>query len=117
MKKNLYLCRANKNVEAMRLIELNLQHIFELCKKYKVKSLSVFGSILTNRFNADSDVDLLVNFKDDEIDLLDFADNFFDLQYSLEKVFNRKVDLVCEDSLQNPIFIAEVNRTKQLIYG
>ena len=43
----------------MKLIELNLQRIFDLCKLHKVKSLSVFGSILTDRFNEQSDVDLL----------------------------------------------------------
>ena len=46
----------------MHLIEHNLQSIIELCKKYRVKTLSVFGSILTDRFNDESDVDFLVNF-------------------------------------------------------
>lgn len=46
----------------MKLIELNLQQIFELCKLHNVKSLSVFGSILTDRFNDSSDVDMLVDF-------------------------------------------------------
>ncbi|MDE6317226.1 MAG: nucleotidyltransferase domain-containing protein [Muribaculaceae bacterium] len=45
----------------MKLIEINLQHIFDLCRKHKVKTLSVFGSILTDRFNEGSDVDLLVD--------------------------------------------------------
>ena len=35
----------------MKLIELNLNRILELCRKHKVKSLAVFGSILTDRFN------------------------------------------------------------------
>ena len=54
----------------MRLIELNMDRIIELCKKYKVKYLYAFGSILTNRFNDESDVDLLVRFNDSEIPLL-----------------------------------------------
>ena len=41
----------------MKLIELNLEKICELCRKYKVKTLSVFGSILTDRFNDESDID------------------------------------------------------------
>ena len=61
----------------MRLIELNMDRIIELCKKYKVKYLYAFGSILTNRFNDESDVDLLVRFNDSEIPLLEFGDNFF----------------------------------------
>ncbi|WP_305482027.1 nucleotidyltransferase family protein, partial [Paramuribaculum intestinale] len=47
----------------MKLIELNLQRILDLCRKHKVKTLSVFGSILTDRFNDQSDVDLLVDFE------------------------------------------------------
>ncbi|WP_289763588.1 nucleotidyltransferase domain-containing protein [Paramuribaculum intestinale] len=47
----------------MKLIELNLQRVLDLCRKHKVKTLSVFGSILTDRFNDQSDVDLLVDFE------------------------------------------------------
>ena len=65
----------------MKLIDINMDKIVELCKKYKVQYLYVFGSILTNRFNDESDVDLLVRFKDNEIPLLEFGDNF--LVYSL----------------------------------
>ena len=46
----------------MKLIENNIQKIVALCKKYKVGKLFVFGSILTNRFNDNSDVDLVVDF-------------------------------------------------------
>lgn len=50
----------------MKLIELHITKILELCKHYKVKTLYVFGSILTPRFRKDSDIDLLVRFKKDE---------------------------------------------------
>ncbi len=46
----------------MKLIELNLQRIIDLCRKHRGKTLAVFGSILTDRFNDHSDVDLLVDF-------------------------------------------------------
>ena len=46
----------------MNLIENNSQKIFALCKKHKVGKLFVFGSILTDRFNEDSDVDMVVDF-------------------------------------------------------
>ncbi|WP_259330278.1 nucleotidyltransferase family protein, partial [Bacteroides cellulosilyticus] len=55
--------------------------IINLCKKYKVNKLFVFGSILTNRFNETSDIDMVVDF--DKIDLMDYADNYFDLKSSL----------------------------------
>ena len=44
----------------MQLIENNIHKIIDLCKKHKVHKLFVFGSILTNRFNDKSDVDLVV---------------------------------------------------------
>ncbi len=47
----------------MKLIELNLQRIIDLCRKHRVKSLAVFGSILTDRFNDQSDIDLLCQFR------------------------------------------------------
>ena len=100
----------------MKLIELNLQRIAELCRKHKVKTLAVFGSILTDKFNDQSDVDLLVNFDTTEHEKWDYVTNYFDFQEALEKIFDRKVDLVVEKGLKNKYFIANVNRTKQMIY-
>lgn len=101
----------------MKLIELNLQRIFDLCKKHRVKSLSVFGSILTDKFDDNSDVDLLVDFEPIDHDKFDYVSNYFGLRDALELLFNRKVDLIEEKGLRNKYFIASVNRTKQLIYG
>ena len=101
----------------MNLIESHKKKIEELCRKYKVKSLYAFGSILTNRFSETSDVDLLVNFKKSEIELSEYADNFFDFMYSLESLLSRKIDLVCDDAVRNPYFRQELDETKQLIYG
>lgn len=101
----------------MKLIELNISKILDLCRHYKVKTLYVFGSILTSRFKSDSDIDLLVRFKKDEISLSDYADNFLDFQFALESLLNRKIDLVCEDSITNPYFRQEVDTKKRLIYG
>ena len=47
----------------MDLIAQNKQQITDLCRLHRVKSLFVFGSILTDRFNDHSDVDLLVDFE------------------------------------------------------
>ena len=101
----------------MNLIEQNLHKIIELCRRHRVKTLSVFGSILTERFNDDSDVDLLVNFDTTDHEKWDYVGNFFDFQESLEKLFGRRVDLVVEKGLKNKFFINNVNRTKHLIYG
>ena len=94
-----------------------MQRIIDLCLKHKVKILAVFGSILTDRFNDQSDVDLLVNFDTTDHEKWDYVTNYFDFKEALEKVFGRKVDLVMEKELKNKYFIANVNRTKQMIYG
>lgn len=101
----------------MKLIELNMQRIIDLCRKHKVKTLSVFGSILTDKFTDQSDVDLLVDFEPIDHDKFDYVSNYFGLRDALELLFNRKVDLIEEKGLRNKYFIANVNRTKQLIYG
>lgn len=101
----------------MKLIELNLQRIVDLCRKHKVKTLAVFGSILTDRFNDQSDVDLLVDFEPIDMDKEDYVRNYFDFRDALESLFSRKVDLIEEKALRNKYLIANVNRTKQMIYG
>lgn len=100
----------------MHLITDNLQHIIALCKKYKVKSLYVFGSILTSRFNENSDVDFSATFYPEE-DPLVAGENRIDFYMDLTELIGRKIDLVDEDYLKNPYFIEELNETKQLIYG
>lgn len=97
-------------------ISFNIPQIIAACKKYGVKTLAVFGSILTDRFNSESDVDFLVNFNDN-LDYNTYSDNYFGLYYDLKTIFNREVDLVDEKTLRNPYFIAELNETKQMIYG
>ena len=103
----------------MQLIEMNMDRIIALCKKYRVAKLWVFGSILTPRFNDQSDVDFSVNFDAESIkkEGLDWADTFFDFMHGLEEIFGRRVDLVCDDSVKNHIFRKELDTTKQLIYG
>lgn len=101
----------------MKLIELNIEKIAALCKKYKVAKLWVFGSILTPRFNDESDVDLSVSFDKQRIKLEDYADNFFDFLDELKILFRRDIDLVCDDAVRNPYFREELDRTKLQIYG
>lgn len=99
----------------MKLIENNIQKIVALCKKYKVNKLFVFGSILTDRFNDDSDVDLVVSFNKAEVS--DYFDNYFDFKYSLEDLFGREVDLLEEQTIKNPYLKKNVDATEVLIYG
>ena len=87
----------------------------ELCQQYRVKTLYAFGSVLTERFGTDSDVDLIVEF--DNIPIEEYSDNYFDFKFSLQDVFNRKVDLLEEQAIRNPYLRKNIERKKQLIYG
>lgn len=114
---NVYISEINTKFADMKLIELNLQRIIDLCRRHKVKTLSVFGSILTDRFNDTSDVDLLVDFEPHNPDTFDYVDNYFNLRDSLERLLKRKVDLIEYGDNLNPMFKALVDKKKQLIYG
>ncbi len=93
----------------------HIPQIQKLCKQHHVDRLYAFGSVLTERFSEDSDVDLIVNFT--QMPLEDYADNYFDLKFSLQDMLNRPVDLLEGQALKNPYFIKEVDAKKQLIYG
>ena len=99
----------------MKLIDNHIKSIVSLCERYKVNRLFVFGSVLTDRFNDESDIDLVVDFKKDEVE--DYFDNYFDFKYSLQDLFGREVDLVEEQSIKNPYFRKSVDSTKQLIFS
>ena len=99
----------------MKLIGINLKSIFELCKIYNVKTLSVFGSILTNRFNDSSDIDMIVEFNNEDID--DYVSNYFNFRDALTALFKREVDLLEAKGIKNRFLLQNINRTKQVIYG
>ena len=89
--------------------------ITTLCSKNKVKHLFVFGSILTEKFNETSDVDMLVDIEGS--DPLDYAENYFDLKFKLEELLKRPIDLLEERGLKNTYLIESINKSKKLIYG
>ena len=71
--------------------------------------------MLTDKFNDESDIDLIVNFSD--IQLLDYSDNYFDLKFSLEDTLKRPIDLLEEKAIKNPYFKKAIQKNMQLIYG
>lgn len=96
-------------------IKDKLSDLKMLCQSYDVKTMYVFGSACTDKFNDKSDIDILVSFK--AISIEKYTDNYFELHYKLEKLFNRKIDLLTENSLSNPYFIESIEETKQLLYA
>jgi predicted nucleotidyltransferase len=73
-----------------------MQKNTDTLKSYGVKKLGVFGSFGTSRQHSKSDVDILVEFnKEDKT-----FDNYMELKAFLEKLFQRRVDLVIKDALK-----------------
>lgn len=99
----------------MNIVEKNKDAIIKLCQAYKVKSLYAFGSVLTDNYNRDSDIDLIVDFTEMEVE--DYADNYFDFKFSLQDIFKRPIDLLEEKAIKNPYFLQNVNQHRQLVYG
>jgi predicted nucleotidyltransferase len=98
------------------LIEDKQTALVELCSRYRVERLYVFGSAVSERFDSHhSDLDFLASFVDRE-PTGEYADRYLDFAERLEQLFGRPVDLVTEQSIRNPYFRREVESTRQLIY-
>ena len=102
-------------IVVMKLIQRYMAQIVALCEKHKVTSLYVFGSVLTDRFNNDSDIDFVVIFDKAGVD--DYFDNYFDFKYALQELLGREVDLVEDQTIRNKYLRQNVDASKQLIYG
>lgn len=99
----------------MNILSIYLNDVKQLCDSYKVRSLFAFGSVTTERFNANSDIDFIVDIADD--DLLSYSDKYFDLMSRLEELFKRKIDLLEHKTIINPYLKARIDQTKVLVYG
>ena len=89
--------------------------INSLCLQNKVKSLYVFGSVLTDRFNAKSDIDLVVDI--DSNDPFDYADSYFNLKFALQDLFRRPIDLLENKAIKNPYIRRNIDHSKSLVYA
>ncbi len=98
----------------MNLIERNMAKLKQLCSKYNVSQLYIFGSATNDSFHKDSDIDFLVTFG--AIELNDYADNYFDFKFSLENLFDRKIDLLEEKAIKNPFLKESIDSSKKLLY-
>lgn len=99
----------------MTVLEKYRSDIGKLCKNHKVKKLYAFGSVLTDKFSPDSDIDLIVDF--DPIDVANYADNYFDFKFSLQDILNHPIDLLEEKAIKNPYFKQAITQKRQLVYG
>jgi len=98
------------------IIEHQRTALVELCSRYRVERLYVFGSAVSERFDAaNSDLDFLVSFAD-RAPSGAYAERHLGFAEDLERLFGRRVDLVTEQSIRNPYLKREIESTRQLVY-
>jgi uncharacterized protein len=94
-------------------IKIDENQISAFCRKYGIKQLALFGSILSERFQPESDVDIMVSF------LPEHHCSYFDLldiKNELEDITGRDVDLVEKDSIKNPYRKKSIFNNMRVIY-
>jgi len=91
----------------------DLEVLKTLSRKHKIKTLSLFGSVLRHDFNENSDIDILVEFLP-ETDYSLFE--LYDIQEDFSSTLGRKVDLVEKQSLRNPYRKKRILETARKIY-
>jgi len=99
----------------MNFFEQHRIQIEALCQKYRVKCLYAFGSVLTDKFGPESDVDLLVDLGNQSEE--EYSESYFQLANELEELFMRPVDLLTIRSLKNPFFVQRVEDSKKMLYA
>ena len=99
----------------INLIQQNRTAIADLCRKFKVQRLDVFGLATSDRFDPErSDVDFLYTLQ--PVPPGEYADIFFGLAHSLESLLGRRVDLVSERSIRNPYFKEAIEESRRPLY-
>jgi len=117
------LCSANLSIRGRDrggvvnpAIEEHRLALADLCRRYGVVRLSLFGSATSAAFDPErSDLDFVVDFEDFPPGR--YADAYFGLLESLEALLGRPVDLIVGSAIHNPYFKESVDQTKALVYA
>jgi predicted nucleotidyltransferase len=108
----------NKPLKENRLtasqLHIDRQHLSDLCHKWRITELSLFGSVLRDDFGPESDIDILVAFENDAawslFDLVELREEFMQL-------FGREVDLVEKGTIRNPFRRHAIMQSREVLYA
>lgn len=89
------------------------EQLESLCHRWKIREISLFGSLFKGDFQSDSDADLLIEFEPDAV--IGFM-GLSALQREFTRIFGRRVDLVSKRGL-NPVIRDEVLCNRRIIYA
>ena len=97
-------------------IQMPKNQIAEFCRRWQIKEIALFGSVLRDDFGPESDLDILVSFSADaEWGLLDHLK----MEQELTTIFNRKIDLFSKRAVElshNQLRRQEILRTAEVVY-
>lgn len=95
------------------VLQKSKSKIAEICRRYQIRELSLFGSQMRGDSNNDSDFDFLVEFQPEaKVDYF----KYFEIQEELEKIVDKKVDLVPKTGLKN-LIRGQVLAEAEIIYA
>jgi len=103
-------------VKGANFFEQHKAQLLDLCRRYPVERLYLFGSILTDAFDlqkSDVDVQVFFNRSGNPAKIGAAMWEFWD---ELENIFGRKVDMITDQPVRNPVFKTRLERTRQLVY-
>ena len=98
------------------IITKNIKQINALFENNKVKKAYIFGSVLSEKFNDESDIDLIIDLESN-LSPTERGEIWWNLHDELRNIFNKEIDIINENKIKNPYFLSEINKTKRLIYG
>ena len=100
-----------------RKFGLSEQEISDFCQRWRITEFALFGSVLRDDFDAESDLDILVAFAPDaDWSLLDHVE----MEQELEALLGRKVDLLSRRSVErshNWLRRREILDTAEVVYA
>ncbi len=110
------------NNKSISLVLNHLKEIKSICSGHHIKTLYVFGSILNENFNLNSDIDFLYEIDIDNFDQwdtgkYDYIDNLLSFEQELKTLLKRDVDLVPDIVIQNKYLKQEIDKSKIQIYA
>ncbi|MCC6274315.1 MAG: nucleotidyltransferase domain-containing protein [Leptospiraceae bacterium] len=92
-------------------IENKLDIIRKILTANHVKKAYLFGSVIMDRFDETSDVDVVVSI-DETLNRIEYGRCYWNILFSLEDQLHRNIDLLTYESLKNPYFIEELKNTR-----
>jgi hypothetical protein len=88
----------------------------ELCRRYHIRRLELFGSAASGEFNPESsDLDFLVMFED--LEPAAYADAYLDFYEDLTALFDRRIELVSSAAITNPYFLESIQGNRETLYA